>query len=197
MKKLPVTFLGVILSFFIPFVAYAGTSMSAAPSNSGAYGTSFNPTVTCDANYPMMWAFYRVDTGARVGTDAESDITGLNCNGALTSMLGTSMDTIFGNVNATVRALYFDSNSESNCLSGSHDLAGCQADTAYTGQGSHSFDFILTASGGGGGGGSGTTTVSTTTSSIEQTQTNLWYAYWTYFMTFMGTVWLLRPNKRT
>jgi len=36
--------------------------------------------------------------------------------------------------------------------------------------------------------------ISTTTASIEQSEENLWYAYWTFFATMFFVVWLLRKN---
>jgi len=186
----------LMLSLFFPLTTFAGTSINASPSNTGAFGTAFNPTVTCDANYPKMWAFYRDDTGARIGSDAESDLTGLNCNGALSSMLGSSMDSIFGSGGGTVTALYFDSNSETNCLGGTHDLTDCEADPAYTGQGSHSYDFILTAGGGGGGGGATTTTAtSSDLSTVDGAEQNLANGFMIFLASMVAVIWMLRRPR--
>lgn len=135
--------------------AYAGTTITAAP-NPVTYGTSANPTLTCDAAYPRGWTFFRVDTGAHVGSDFESDLTGGGCSTDVTTALSSSLDSLFGSAGGTIRALYINSNNVgSDCFAGS-TITSCEAQTGFTGEGSHTYDIVLTGSGGGGGGSGGT-----------------------------------------
>jgi len=52
---------------------------------------------------------------------------------------------------------------------------------------------VYTVNGTSGGGGGGSTN-GEATSSVEQTETNLWYAYWTFFATLWFVVWMFRKR---